>query len=68
MTYLTGKPEGDNSMSLKQILSEDVVGQVLQDPCDMVKAELLESQFPDGEFCHPSVERLQPDATLCIDL
>ena len=58
MTYLTGKPEGDNSMSLKQILSEDVVGQVLQGPCDMVKAELLEAQFPDGEFCHPSVERL----------
>ena len=48
MTYLTGKPEGDSSMSLKQILPEDVVGQVLQDPRDMVKAELLESQFPDG--------------------
>jgi hypothetical protein len=68
MTYLTGKPGGDSSMSLKRVLSEDVVGQVPQDPCDMVKARLLESQFSDGEGLHSSVERLQSDATLCISL
>ena len=68
MTYLTGKPERDGSMSLKRLVSEDVVGQVPRDPCAMVKARLLQSQFSDGERLHPSVERLQSDATLCVSL
>ena len=55
-------------MSLKRVLSEDVVGQVPQDPCVMVKARLLESQFPDGEWLRPSVERLHSDAAPCISL
>jgi hypothetical protein len=46
MTYLAGKPKGDNSMSLKWAISEDVYGMGLQDPHDMVKAILPESQFP----------------------
>ena len=47
-TYLKAKAEGDNSMSVKRLGSEGVVGPVPQDPRDMVKAELPEPQFPDG--------------------
>ena len=45
-------------MSVKRLLHESVVVQAPQDPLDMVKAELLELQFPDGVSNHPSVERL----------
>jgi len=44
--YLEAKAEGDKSIPGKQEASEDVYGADLQDPCDMVKAGLLEAQFP----------------------
>ncbi len=47
-TYLEAKAEGDNSMLVKRLRSESVVGPVPQDPRDTVKAELLEPQFPEG--------------------
>jgi hypothetical protein len=40
------KAKRNNSMPLKQEESEGVYGSVLQDPRNMVKAELLESQSP----------------------
>ena len=45
-TYLEAKAEGDNSMSVKRLRSESVVGPVPQDPRDTLKAELLEPQSP----------------------
>lgn len=44
--YLAAKAEGDNRMAIKRRLSEDAYGKALQDLSDMVKAELLESQYP----------------------
>jgi hypothetical protein len=45
--YLDAKAEGDQSMPVKRWLSEDVEGRVPQDPRDMVKAGLLETQSPE---------------------
>ena len=67
-TYLEAKAEGDNSMSVKRLRSESVVGLVPQGPCDKVKAVLLEPQSPDGVSPRPPVERLQPGATRCTGL
>ncbi len=44
--YPMAKAKRNNSMPLKQEESEGVYGSVLQDPRNMVKAELLESQSP----------------------
>ena len=44
-TYLEAEAEGDNSMSVKRLRPESVVGPVPQDPRNMVKARLLEPQF-----------------------
>ena len=41
-TYLTGKLEGDRSMSLKRMMIEIVVDQASRDPHNMMKAILLE--------------------------
>ena len=57
-TYLEAKAEGDNSMSVKRLRPESVVGPVPQDPRDMVKATLPEPQFPEGAVFRPPVERL----------
>ena len=57
-TYLEAKAEGDNSMSVKRLRPESVVGPVPQDPRDMVKATLPEPQFPEGVRFRPPVERL----------
>ena len=57
-TYLEAKAEGDNSMSVKRLRPESVVGPVPQDPRDMVKATLPEPQFPEGVRFHPPAERL----------
>ena len=46
LTYLDGKPEGENSMSGKRWPSGGVQGGVPQDPRDMAKAGLLEAQSP----------------------
>lgn len=40
--------------------SEDVYDAVWRDPCDMVKAELLESEFPIGVGWLSLVQRLKP--------
>ncbi len=64
-THLEAKAEGDNSMSVKRLRSESVVGPVPQDPRDTVKAELPEPQFPEGVALHPPVERLQPGVAHC---
>jgi len=42
LTYLKGKPGGDNSMSGTPRCSEIAEGPARQDPDDMVKAELPE--------------------------
>jgi len=48
LTYLKGKPGGENSMSGKLERAETVWARDQQDPDGMVKAELLEPQWP---FC-----------------
>jgi DNA-binding protein Fis len=45
MPYLDSKERGDNSMVIKQELSENVYDKVLQHLSDMVKAILPKSQF-----------------------
>ena len=52
-TYLAAKVNGDNSMLVTQEGGEDVELSVLQDPRDMVRAELLKSQVPVMQ-CHVS--------------
>ena len=47
-THLEAKAERDNSMSVKRLQSQSVVGLVPQGPRDTVKAGLPEPQFPDG--------------------
>ena len=49
LTYLKGKPGGDNSMSGKPRCSESAEGHAWRDPDGMVKAELLEPQCPLGK-------------------
>ena len=61
-TYLEAKAEGDNSMSVKRLRPQSVVGPVPQDPRNTVKARLLEPQFSAVIKRRPSVERLNPDA------
>jgi len=46
LTYLKGKPGGDNSMSGKPRYPEIAEGHAWRDPDDMVKADLLEPQCP----------------------
>ena len=53
MAYLDGKPEGDHSMAGTWETGEDVYPVDLQDPRDMAKARLPESQFPVGANPHP---------------
>jgi hypothetical protein len=44
--YSMAKAKEDNSMLTKRETPEGMYGVVLQDPSDMVKAELLEPQLP----------------------
>ena len=46
LVYLKAKAGGDNSMPEKREPLEDAEGAVLQDPRDMAKAGLPESQSP----------------------
>jgi len=46
-------------MSEKRESLEDAEGVVLQGPCDMVKAELPESQSPVVVMSHSSLQRLR---------
>ena len=57
-THLEAKAEGENSMSVKRLQPQSVVGLVPQDLRDMVKATLPEPQFPEGVSRCPPVERL----------
>ena len=50
-------------MSEKQGSLEDAEGAVLQDPCDMAKAALPESQSPAVELSHSLLQRLERSAT-----
>ena len=50
-TYLEVKAKRDNSMSVKRLQPQSVVGLVPQSPRDTVKAGLLEPQLPDGVLC-----------------
>jgi hypothetical protein len=52
-TYLDAKAEGDHSMSEKREASEVAYDADPQDPRDMVKATLLESQFPEVKQSAP---------------
>jgi hypothetical protein len=59
-TYLDAKAEGDNSMSSKRGPSEGVYGKFApQDPHDMVRARLPESQFPAAQVVTPRSPRLE---------
>ena len=50
-------------MSEKRGTPEDAEGVVLQDPRDMAKAALPESQSPAVEDAHPLLQRLERSAT-----
>jgi hypothetical protein len=52
-TYLARKLNGDQSMSGKQEMTENVYVMVLQDPRTTVKARLLEAQSPAVELHTP---------------
>ena len=62
--YLKPKGRGDKSMREKHRCPEDVEGQVMRDPHSMVKAGLLEAQFPAGATLLPSIQHLYLDAFL----
>jgi len=47
LVYLKAKARGDKSMPEKREALEHAEGADLQDPCDMAKAGLLESQSPE---------------------
>ena len=51
-------------MREKHRCPEDVEGQVMRDPHSMVKAGLLEAQFPAGATLLPSIQHLYLDAFL----
>ncbi len=50
-------------MLIKRKKSEDVYGLVPQDPCNMVRAELLKPQFPVMEAYIPRLQRLKRGVT-----
>jgi hypothetical protein len=56
--YPAAKANGDRSMLLKREMSEGVYGIVPRDPCNMVKAILLEAQSPAMEAYIPRLQRL----------
>ena len=60
---LKAKAGGERSMSEKRGTLEDAEGAVLQDPRDMAKAALPESQSPAVEDAHPLLQRLERSAT-----
>jgi hypothetical protein len=47
LVYLKAKAGGEKSMPEKREVLEHAEGTDLQDPCDMAKAGLLESQSPE---------------------
>lgn len=56
--YLAAKANGDKSMPSKRGMAEGVYATVPQDPRDMVKAELPESQSPELRISSPRPQRL----------
>jgi hypothetical protein len=63
-TYLMVKAKGDSSMLIKREKLEDAYNFVLQDPCDMVRAELLKPQFPVMEAYIPRLQRINCGVTV----
>jgi len=58
--HLDAKAEGDNSMLRKREQAEDVYASLVpQDPRDMVRATLLESQFPGAQRAASRLPRPQ---------
>ena len=55
---LKAKAGGEKSMSEKRGTLEDAEGAVLQDPRDMAKAALPESQSPAVQLSHSLLQRL----------
>ena len=51
-------------MLIKQKKLEDAYNFVLQDPCDMVRAELPKPQFPVMEAYIPRLQRLKRGVTV----
>ena len=51
-------------MLIKRKKLEDAYNFVLQDPCDMVRAELLKPQFPVMEAYIPRLQRLKRGVTV----
>jgi hypothetical protein len=68
LAYLALKDNGDKSMPVKQPKPEDVYGEGLQDPHDMVKARLLEAQSPAGESDPPVGITSEADVVSCIGM
>ena len=60
---LKAKAGGERSMSEKRGALEDAEGAVLQDPRDMAKAALPESQSPAVQHAHSLLQRLERSAT-----
>ncbi len=63
-TYLMVKTKGDSSMLIKREKLEDAYNFVPQDPCDMVRAELLKPQFPVMEAYIPRLQRINCGVTV----
>ena len=57
--YLEPKGRGDNSMPVKRRTDEGVYAVAPQDPRRMVKAKLLQIQFPVGLLPDPLLQRLR---------
>ena len=60
---LKAKAGGERSMSEKRGTLEDAEGAVLQDPRDMAKAGLPESQSSAVQLSHSLLQRLERSAT-----
>ena len=60
---LKAKAGGERSMSEKRGALEDAEDAVLQDPRDMARAALPESQSPAVQLSHSLLQRLERSAT-----
>jgi len=65
MAYLASKEKGDNSMPVNRRSRPGVWGGALGDPRDMAKAELLESQSPEGAIHTPAGKTPETGAGPC---
>lgn len=60
MAYLKPKGGGERSMPENQRPGPDVWDGAPRGPRDMAKPGLVEAQFPEGVYAHPSERRLEP--------